>query len=137
MANDATAFGPTGHVWTTGWCLFVQSVRQPDPLLEWTDDPLTIACSIIALIALCKPIYHVSHALRIFLTDAPGATLHTPNRYPTNLMFLALETASPVVPWVTYYILNSILLTNMSLCVSCIYNNFGQHCLSTQPMSFL
>ena len=41
-----------------------------------------IACSIIALIDICEPIYHVSHALRTFLADAPRATLRAQNRYP-------------------------------------------------------
>ena len=56
---------------------------------------------------------------------------------PTNSTVLALELASPVVLRVTYSIPNSIFLTNTSLCVSRVYNNFGQHCLFTRPMLFL
>ena len=44
--------------------------------------PPTIACSISVLITICEPIYHVSHALRTFLADAPGATQHAQKRYP-------------------------------------------------------
>ena len=47
-----------------------------------TDDPPAVACPITALIAICEPIYHVSHALRVFLTDTPGITLCALNRYP-------------------------------------------------------
>ena len=109
-------------------CLYNLFYNLTHSLNEQMTPP--IACSITALIDICEPIYHVSHALRIFLADAPGATLCTLNRYPTNLTFLALETASSVMAWVTYYILNSIFLTNMSLCASRVYNNFGHHILS-------
>ena len=81
-----TTWRPSG--WAVTWaCLFVKSVLQPDPLLERTDDPPAIACLISALITICEPIYHVSHALRTVLADAPGATRRAQKRYPRAWRF--------------------------------------------------
>ena len=65
----------------TSLYLFVQCILQPDLLHEQTHDPPTITCSSTALIAICEPLYHASHPLRVFLAT-PGATPHTPSRYP-------------------------------------------------------
>ena len=77
MANDNHQ-ADWSHV--NNMLLFVCTIHST----TWpqTDDPPAVACSITTLIAICEPIYHVSHALRVFLTDTPGTTLHTPNRYP-------------------------------------------------------
>ena len=77
MVNNVLATGLSGHMVD----VFVKFVLQPDPLLERTDDPPAIACSITALITICESIYLVSHALRTFLADAPGATRRAQKRY--------------------------------------------------------
>ena len=44
---------------------------------------------------------------------------------PANLTSLELKALSPIVPWVVYYLQNSIFLINVSLYASCVHNQLG------------
>ena len=44
---------------------------------------------------------------------------------PTNLTSFELKALSPVVPWVVYYLQNSIFLISVSSYTSCVHNQLG------------